>query len=273
MTHDDRGRCFVASYPKSGNTWLRFIIFHLAFRRAPKSSRELDAFVNSANDGSPPEDIGHFRKTHALPSALAPLLTPSSKAIYVVRHPLDVMRSALNYAILTGEAPALDGDALENWKTNWLDAYARFGGHPAWQGAPHFCGTWAQNAEAWYELSAIPVLRLRYEDMLADPTESVSQIAQFLGIELASSELAECVQATSFSVMRAFEEHEMQMARELGRSLGRFSIPARLHAAEKGVRFFDKGQAGTYRTTLPGDVAAQGWEAMGSTAERVGYRF
>lgn len=271
MSERNVGRCFVASYPKSGNTWLRFIVFHLVNKRQPKSSEELDALVNSARDGPVMGSGGPFRKTHARPSAIAALMSRSVKAIHIVRHPLDVMRSAANFARLTGEGPPGDGAELDAWRAEWLEAYARAGGHPPWVGAPFFYGTWADNTSEWRSLDSVPMLRLRFEDLLQDPAATVLVIARFLEIDVGPAEIVDCVDKTSFQAMKAFEDCEMKRARELGRSIGRFSQPARLRAAESGVRFFDKGSSGSYRQAIPAPIAALAWDAMRPVAETLGY--
>ena len=273
MGQHDIGRCFVASYPKSGNTWLRFIIFHLVYRREPESSKELDALVNSSRDGVMVGSRTPFRKTHARPSAIEPLLSRSTRAIHIVRHPLDVMRSAANYARLTGEGPAEEGAALDAWRTRWLEAYARAGGHPLWEDEPYHYGTWAHNTSEWRDLDSVPVLRLRYEDLLQEPAAAIVAVARFLEIDIGPAEIADCVGKTNFHAMRAFETREMQLARELGRPLGRFSQAARLKAAESGVRFFDKGASGSYREAIPAPIAALAWDAMRPVAETLGYTY
>ena len=72
----------VASYPRSGNSWIRFILSSLCFDA--KTLLDVD------------ENYGRFFiKTHSF--------APREPAIYVVRHPVDVYLSAVSYLAIKGK--------------------------------------------------------------------------------------------------------------------------------------------------------------------------
>jgi len=255
---------WLVSYPKSGNTWFRFVLFHLQHGRMPESSRELDQQFNSKLPVKPGE---LFKKSHATVAGLAEHRNAGDKVIYIVRHPLDVLQSSLNYDILNG-----DLRPEKAVKDAWVDAYIRTAGNPAWTGEPFNAGSWNENVRGWMDEAAEDVLVIRYEESLFNPVAGVRACAAFMEVPVTEEEIAACVEATSFDRLRIFEEEEQALARELKTPQGRFSSEARIAVAEQqGVRFFNKGQSGTYRDVLDTDQAARAWDAFADVAVSLGY--
>ncbi len=260
------GPVLLASYPKSGNTWFRFILFHLYYQRMPVNSVELDDFINSK--------IGErkqvkFKKTHACFAHAASLGIPISGVIYIVRHPLDVLQSSLNYALLTGEKP--DAIELDTWKRDWIESYVDHLGHPAWRAEPYFSASWAENVTGWLKQDTFPILTLKYEDALVHPNDCVKKIVEFLGLEIDSELIARCVTETSFDRLKEFENAELRKAKEEGKPVGRFSSGARLQMAEQGMRFFNTGKNGSYKQVLPLDLLQKAESAFAPAASAFGY--
>lgn len=255
-------RTWLVSYPKSGNTWLRFVAFHLTHGRLPRDSVELDRFINSA---LPPRDGETFKKSHAASGALAPSLGAHDRVIYIVRHPLDVFQSALNYAWLNGEVAESD-------LSDWMARYAARGGHPPWERAPYSAGTWADNVRSWRDHSAHPVLWISYEESLHDLEAVARRVAGFIGALSDDDSIAACVNDTSFAALRSFEQRELDAAAGAGAPQGRFSSPERLKAAGDGVRFFNRGSIGSWRDVIPRPVAEAAWAVLEPVAFDLGYR-
>ncbi len=274
---------WIASYPKSGNTWLRFIVFWLAHRRLPDSSPELDNFASSrlpAYIKDAPEfcravkakpydadiDAPIFVKTHACADAVRPLLGRTHKAIYICRHPLDVMQSALNYARLNGEIEP-GGDPAE-----WIDAYLAHGGDPRWAGPEFAAGDWAGNIASWHSMRETAVLLLRYEDLIGGAEAVIVQLGAFLDIPLTRVEAVDCAQATSFEALRQFEQKELAEAKLSGRKQGRYSTVPRLRASTAGVHFFNRGTIGSFRQAFTDDQIERAWRRFSPSAVPLGYR-
>jgi hypothetical protein len=67
---------------------------------------------------------------------------------------------------------------------------------------------WAAHADAAWRLRAKPnVLVLFYEEMVANPTKTAVDVAQFMGVELTAAELARVVEQTSFKFMQQIGLH------------------------------------------------------------------
>ena len=255
---------WLTSYPKSGNTWFRFSLFYLLHRRMPESSRELDAQFNSKLPVRAGEQL---KKSHAQASALEPEMVDGDKVIYIVRHPLDVLQSSLNYAVLNGEVGS-EPDAHRAW----IASYVASAGHPPWIGAPYNSGSWNENVFGWIAQPRDRVLVIKYEDALRDTREAVATAARFLNMDIPEAVISACAQATSFDRLREFEEKELETARALNAPQGRFSIAPRLDAAETGIRFFNKGKAGAYRDVLSQAEIHEAWNAFERVAAQLGYR-
>lgn len=267
------GVTWLASYPKSGSTWLRFICFHLVNDRSPTDSRELDAHINSRTTDLA-DRPGAFVKTHAAVDALGDLLPLSRTAIYVHRHPLDVLCSALNYDMLTGGADlSMRADAAS--RDSWIEGYLAEGGHPPWRRSPYFAGSWTENVESWTGGAALPFvpLTLSYDDLADRPDETILRIADHIGLACDPARARRCAEATGFQALRRFEERELAAARASGAPQGRFSGEARLRAASEGLRFFNSGRSGGFRDILTAEQIRRGRNAFGPAAEALGYVF
>ncbi len=255
---------WLASYPKSGNTWFRFVLFHLHHARMPENSRELDNFISSK---IPAEESGamHFCKTHASFHRLAQWRDRSNKAIYIYRHPLDVMQSALNYAHLTGELEDGVNEAV------WIENYLSAGGNPLWQCQPYDSENWNQNVQSWLSAADFPVLLIGYEQALIDPEITVARISEFLALHASHKNQARCALETSFTKLKEFEENELKRAISDGVPQGRFSTEARLKSSRSGVRFFNKGTSGNYQDLFTPSQCERAWANFSSVATKLNY--
>lgn len=275
---------WIVSYPKSGNTWLRFVIFWLHHRRLPHNSPELDAFASSRlpayvteapefcrsirpRDADNQIDAPVYCKTHASAAAVAQLRARNKQVIYIVRHPLDVMQSALNYARLTGEIDPSD-DGIQ-----WTERFIANGGNPLWFSVNYATGSWSANAEGWFDSPPVPTLFVRYEDLIADGAGNIQRIAAALGLGIDDSVAAGCEKATAFDQLRAFEQAEITAARSAGQQVGRYSTPERLRAADSGAHFFNRGRSSSYNDVFDAGQLERAWSVVEKTAVRFGYAF
>ena len=188
---------FLVSYPRSGNTWLRFLVANLAM---PKDGG--DGEVSFENIGRRVPDI--YRTTHAelqkMPGprylksheSFAPLYP---KVIYVVRDPRDVAVAAYHYCIKTERIP--EGAPLGAF----VDGFVGGNFFRAF-------GTWAQNVGSWHGamVDSDRFSLLRYEDLLAEPASNVAKLCRSLGIERSEEQIAWAIDASSSDRMRKMEK-------------------------------------------------------------------
>jgi len=226
----DMGRItWLASYPKSGNTWLRAIVDRIVRpespfdlnalgETAPAFSGLTERFITDHGIEVPPSapgevrrywaatqrairatsEQGIFLKTHNVAAKFDcgdfpdPNLTAS--VIYIVRDPRDVAISfAYHYRYSLGLAvAALCSSSTFNFKPHQI-------------GRTELLMTWGEHVAGWTSLKRFPLLVLRYEDLLADPEAGVRRIAGFLGKQVSEEQVKEVVLATSFERLRRQE--------------------------------------------------------------------
>ncbi|MBL6951624.1 MAG: sulfotransferase domain-containing protein [Alphaproteobacteria bacterium] len=224
------GIIWLASYPKSGNTWLRAFLHNLL--RDPDQPAEINKldqfcvgdsqakwFSHVANGRKPmdmsPEEVAPLRplvhqaftsahpdsvfaKTHNIMAEAygVPLVTMEYTvgAIYIVRNPLDMVLSlADHFGQSLDGAIAMLADPQAGTPSNINNAF-------------EFYGTWSQHVAAWTAVESDALIRLRYEDMGADPRQTFRKVANFLGLDPPSARLDKAIQFSSFEVLRAQED-------------------------------------------------------------------
>ncbi len=95
------GIVWIASYPKSGNTWVRFLL--AAYFSGPiQSSEQVSAAIPDLLQGGDPRPAlargqTAYMKTHLPWSAAHPYAADTDRAVVVVRHPKDVCLSCLKH--------------------------------------------------------------------------------------------------------------------------------------------------------------------------------
>jgi len=250
---------------------MRCICFFLAHGREPVDSVELDRFVSRhMHDGV---SAKNYVKTHAASYQLQEFFPQTRNAVYVYRHPLDVLCSALDYSILIGEAGVDLSSAaeLEAWKKAWIADYLESGAPPLWKDI-HRTDSWNRNVESWlFDPLPFPVLGVAYEALLGQPRATIRTIAEFLSLDVDDELVAACERSTAFDRLRKMEDAEVEAAAEKGEPQGRFSVPARLPALQQGLRFFNRGRAGAHLDMLDPAVITRGEQVFGEVAARLGY--
>jgi aryl sulfotransferase len=223
---------WLASYPKSGNTWLRmFLANRLHVTRAPlgindidigfaaNSRRVFEDVVGVAASELSDADIDRLRpeayrllaarasdiifsKVH---DAYVPLpdgrpLFPAEvtrAAIYVVRHPLDV---AISCAHFFGADPDTIIERMGDDRYALSDSVRGF--HPLLR---QHLGRWCAHVLGWADETPFPTLMVRYEDMWRRPTATFSTVSRFLGWPDAPDAVERAVAACRFERLQEQE--------------------------------------------------------------------
>jgi len=240
---------WLASYPKSGNTWLRaFLHNYIARPESPQSINDLTAFtaVESAaaffrkpGETLTTEQTQHLRpsvhesltrlhddlvfiKTHHANIAVhnIPLCTPAQTAgaITILRDPRDV---ALSYAAFTGKPV----DEIITFMAN-----PRAANRATEKQVFELLSSWSNHVQSW--TTAPKTLTLRYEDLLANPEASFGRIIHYLGGEPEPERLARAIEFSSFKTLSEQE-------RAHGYNAGSDKTP-----------FFRAGRTGQWREQL-----------------------
>lgn len=242
------GDIFVVSYPKSGNTWTRFLVGNLIYQDEPIT------FVN-VESRLPSLYVHSNRKLARLPRILKShdCFDPRYKTvIYIVRDPRDVLVSAYHYAVKLGVIPENCG--IEQFVPALLDGSFESG----LLVNPRF-GSWYDNVASWLAMKHNRrFLLLRYEDMLDHPERELAKVADFLGLDQTPERLARAVRLSSADYMRELEKKQA----------GEWSLTKNTRL---DMAFVRKARSGTWRSELPPQTVADIEMAWGTLMHTLGY--
>jgi aryl sulfotransferase len=231
---------WLASYPKSGNTWLRFLLAN-AFWGPVTASAQIDRHIPDIHRQFPlpaiPVYEGRgFVKTHHATPATLPHRDISGGLIYVVRNPLDVASSLLHYSGVPVEA-----------KASFIEHVIDFERSPLWRS--FVGGAWCDHVTRWaVQDVGMPRLVLFYENMVADPAREFARILDFLGIHKLALDVDEAIRRSSFESLKALEAREVASGRK-----GFFVDEVSEGRKGNGWRFMRSGTIGSCRDDFAPD--------------------
>ncbi|MDH5527460.1 MAG: sulfotransferase domain-containing protein [Nitrospirota bacterium] len=237
---------WLASYPESGNTWLRFLVYSYLYG-PPETSAQVGDKIPDIHHGprlSAPQGTDQmFVKTHLMPGPNHPFMDRTHGFVYVVRHPKDVLLSNLNYARLSTSGE-FDAQAF-------AEHFIQHMGVESWIGGG--IGTWPGNTAGWLSaLTRFPGVILRYEDLKADPHGQMVRVARLIdGGKADEVRIARAVEASSMDSMRRMEDLEREM--DTDSQVSAINEDARA----KGGRFVNQGGSGQSLAHLGDDIERQ----------------
>ena len=202
----------VATYGKSGTTWVQQIIGQLLFDGAEgvpvaEISPWLDLRVPPKHVKLPQvEQQTHrrFLKTHLPVDAL--VFSPRAKYLYVARDGRDVVWSLYNHHARANarwyealnDTPGLVGapigkppSSIRQYFLDWLEG----DGHPFW--------SFWENISSWWNIRGLPnVMLLHFVNLKGDMAGEVRRIARFLDIDVDESRWPLILEHCSFDYMK-----------------------------------------------------------------------
>lgn len=220
---------WMASYPKSGNTWVRaFLHNYIADSDTPSNINNLGDFFANESNASWYKPLAHndllqldrtticqlranvqrniaasrrgtiMVKTHNFLGAYEGLplhdMSITSGAISVVRNPLDVVPSLADHFGL-GIDDAIEFMASDNTGTPTDD-----------NNVASVLASWSTHVESWTRDQSGATCILRYEDLLDEPRTHFAALTQFLGLPDDSKRLDRAIAHSSFSKLKKLEE-------------------------------------------------------------------
>lgn len=238
---------YLVSYPKSGNTWMRYLIAYAAWpdlkdvdlvemaAYMPSFRIEHDAVMMLAPD-SPCNQLKHrIIKEHTIYNKSAARYV--KRAIYIARDGRDAMVSYWHFC------NQRDGTRIPF--SEFIELSAR---------PEHSYGSWREHVLGWLNAPLEAKLVLRYEDMLTRTGFCLRQALDFAEIEATDSVVENAVERASFNSMRKLEKTK-------GFNLDQL----------KNVEFVRKGKTGSWKDVFgPGDL--ERFEKFhGGRAQELGY--
>lgn len=247
---------WLASYPKSGNTWLRAFLANLITNSSePVPLNQLPAYAEDEANPDLFSEIGATPSTGLDIDAIAQLrpqvhstialrslgtrfvkthnmfgsfdghalhnMDVTAGAICIVRNPLDVAISMTHHFGI-GLDEAIERLGNEQVATA-NDA----------QFVTQILGSWSLHVESWTGTGHERFLVLRYEDMLEKPTKAFVKVAKFAGMGSDRARVERAIRHSQFSSLAGMEKTH-----------------GFVEASDKGTRFFRKGLINEWREAL-----------------------
>lgn len=255
MTTVPQNIVWLASYPKSGNTWIRMLLGNcLHGGKAPVSINDLPKLMCSdvrqeiydRAAGRPftarnfDEAVAlrpkvqrliasrtrarQFVKTHSRIERIGPidLILPevTAAAVCILRNPFDI---APSFAAHTGQSidAAID---------NMINPRMVFGTE---NGIVEVLGSWASHVDSWLTAPGLTRHAIRYEDLAADPEATIRGLLRFLNAPVGDGALRRAIRLSRFGALKRQEETKGFRERP-----------------DVSGSFFRKGRAGSWREEL-----------------------
>lgn len=220
---------WLASYPKSGNTWIRAFIHNLIvdgnrpsklheitqfFESESKPKWYQDHLAESVLEASPDALFALRPKVHTAIAQSVPRgsvftkthnqltnysgtplhnLDLTAAAIYIVRNPLDVTVSAADHFGLSIDETI---EFMENPNTATQSDE---------ESVASFLGSWSQHTESWAAKKHPQFLVLRYEDLLDKSMHSFTRVANLLGLDQDKARIKKAIKFSSFRELHSQE--------------------------------------------------------------------
>lgn len=273
------GIWWVASYPKSGNTWAR-LFANCAVTRFPANINAAYQYACGDNaaqfvqacSAMPLSQMGMREAIYLRPAALInklamdtprdcclkthhanlacdeiPLIPPklSKGAVYIVRDPRDVAVSfAKHMGVEVDHAIGLMGCGNTIIHHHKIPIF-------------HYLSDWSTHVKSWLdEDNPVPTSCIRYEAMLSDPERTFWNIIDSIGLRdyVTADAFEFAMRETQFD--RLHDQEDQTGFRETGR---------------KQDRFFNAGCAGRWRDVLTKDQVSQIESDHGEVMDELGY--
>lgn len=266
---------FLVSYPKSGNTWTRFLLGNLM---------NPDERITFANVERRVPDI-YARSKQSLKRIPRPRVIKSHecfdpryrRVIYIVRDPRDVAVSCYHYDrkgrnipddfpvhtyvttrfMKTDEYFGTWGEHAGSWLVNSKNIFQLSRLKGGFLGTP---GSWGENVMSWLGARGHDrqFLLVRYEDLLDDTHREMTRIAEFLELNASADRISRAVELSSADNMRKLEARDSNEWVTTKNS-------------RKDIGFVRAAKSGEWKKTLPGESVTLIEEAWGPVMQLLGY--
>ncbi|MFA7596541.1 MAG: sulfotransferase domain-containing protein [Novosphingobium sp.] len=233
---------FLVSYPKSGNTWARFLLANalcadgVDFVNIDKIIPDIYKVNLSFIEGISQRRI---IKSHS------PFNPAYPKVIYIVRNPLDVAVSYYFFNIKMGYVSS--SITMDEYIDRFIFDSGEF-------------GTWEQNVKSW--ICAMSgkdgFMLVKYEDMLTDTLPTLERILDFADLK-PCRDVNDIILSSSFENMKSLEKKQHFQWRST-----KFSNPK--------IPFVRKGKNGSWREELSSDSIEKIVTSWADLMDRLGYR-
>ena len=282
---------WLASYPKSGNTWLRFFVVSLLLKENNEISlKHLEGIkqfptnyhFRGFNLSKP--DLGNLNKICKYWTAAQKIINSDNKirffkthnalckldnniftneentlgTIYIVRDPRNVLSSVNNH---------FHHKSLEESKEFILDERKGIFNKSKIEQSkiftlPQVIGSWKTHYNSW-KLIKKNYLLVKYEDLIAKPESEFKRIASYLEpllkVRFTNENVAKAIELSNFDRLKKIEEKE-----------GFFESPMNLETGKKET-FFNLGPKNDWRNILNKNISDEIYKTFKIEMKELGY--
>lgn len=237
---------FLVSFPRSGNTWTRFLVCNLMNPDDPVTFAALESRIPEIYD-VPDHVLRRFPRPRIIKSHES--FDPRyKKIVYIVRDPRDV---AISYYDFQLKRRVITEDcSLEQFVPRFMES----------EFEPK-TGCWGDHVLSWLATrqGGDNFLLLRYEDMKQNTLEEAGKIAAFLGCDSSSARVARAVELSSADRMRRLEKDQSKQWKETRKT-------------RQDKPFVRSAVAGGWKASLPESCVYQIESAWGHVMRMLGYQ-
>jgi hypothetical protein len=236
---------FLTSYPRSGNTWTRFLVGNLVHTEQAVTFLNVERLVPDMYKHS-----DHYLRNLPRPRFLKSheVFDPRYKrVIYIVRDPRDVAISQYHWEMK--QKSVLDEYPIEEFVPRWIEGIY-------W----NRLANWGDHVSSWLSTrqGSDSFVVVRYEDLIANPLPELAKVAKLLGIEPANQRLTRAMELSSADRMRQLESTQ-----------GGKWVQTRYTRQDKA--FVRAAASGGWKSVLPAQSVRQIEAAWGSVMTHLGY--
>jgi len=237
---------YLAAYPRSGSTWAKFMLFEIL-------SGQPAGFENSSR--AIPHVGSHYKALPLLPGGNRLIKTHEpyhdvyKKAIYLVRDVRDVALSEYTHWKWVG----IEFKDFDDFLMKFLEGKTHGFGF----------GSWTEHVNSWLDACSIPgndILLIKFEDMRQNTEEVVSQMIDFLGVNVDGRTIRAAINNNSLERMREKEDRALHTL-----------FKDKLGVYSKGVRFVRQGRVRGWQQKLTDEQVQLIQRYAGETLARLGY--
>jgi hypothetical protein len=236
---------WLTSYPRSGNTWTRFLVGNLVHTEEAVTFLNVERLVPDMYKHSD-HYLRHLPRPRILKSH--EVFDPRyKKNIYIVRDPRDVVISHYHFE---KKLKSVSEDCpIEDFLPGWIEG--RY-----WDRL----GNWGDHVTSWLSTrqDSSSFVIVRYEDLISDPVRELVKVANLLGIEATTERLARAADLSSADRMRQMESTQ-----------GGKWVQTRYTRQDKP--FVRKASSGGWSSVLPAQSVAQIEASWGPVMTSLGY--
>mgnify|MGYP001086068038 CR=1 FL=1 len=229
-------RIYLVSYPRSGNTWMRFLLANILYPDEDVNYISINKFVPDIHQHQNWEREGvenpRFVKSHRM------LQDDYQQVIYIYRDGRDVALSNFYYYQGEWAAPKWrGGDVFEAYLERFIEGQEPY-------------GDWKAHVNFWllrnHKIKFLPV---KYEDLIENPMVNVRRVATFSELNVKTEILSEAIFKSNYKELQKIQPRDS------------------VHPKLGGLR----GAPGGWKEMFTDSQNKAFWDYAGNLMEKLGY--